>query len=79
MQSLGVILIAVAGLVWLGGGKLVYSARRRRLGQPSLVFNLTSIRLKDFSRTERRWLLALFLVAFVIGLFGLVVLQGAFG
>ena len=71
MHTFGVLLIVVAGVIWLGGGRLVVASRRRRLGQPSHVFGLSPLRIKQFNTRERLWLLALLLAFVVLVLVGL--------
>ena len=79
MRVLGIILVIVAGIVWLGGSNLILAARRRRFGENPLVFNLSPIRFKAFTTSEKRWLLVLLLATCVIALLGLAALQSAFG
>lgn len=78
MHILGLILIVVAGIVWVGGFNLILAARRHRLGELLLIFSLSPIRFKSFTSQEKRWLLVLLLVAVIVGTLGLAVLQGAF-
>lgn len=80
MRLLGYLIMAIAGLVWIFGGRALLRSHLRRLGREPLLFDspvsLFGAELNAQERTKRNWL---FLAVLATSFLGSAFANGAFG